>query len=169
MDEDEPRIIARGEWSQDEYGDILYTPTHIRPILSDDTQLSDARPGAEQLGAEQLGDERNDLQPDGLRAIVRPRDDLSLDLDGEPDHAPDNISGYHIRPVRSGTAPGATSWLATQPPQSATATTCASAPSNTAPRARAGAAATSPIQNPSIWRPKPPTACPTMFRWPPTP
>jgi len=97
MDEDEPRIIARGEWSQDEYGDILYTPTHIRPILSDDTQLSDARPGAEQLGDEQLGDEPNDLQPDGLRAIVRPRDDLSLDLDGEPDHATDHIGGYRIR------------------------------------------------------------------------
>ena len=32
----EPRIVARGEWSQDEFGDILYTPAGHRPCLSDD-------------------------------------------------------------------------------------------------------------------------------------
>ena len=28
----QPRIVAEGRWSQDEFGDILYTPEHLRPV-----------------------------------------------------------------------------------------------------------------------------------------
>jgi len=33
---DEPRIIAEGRWQQDEYGEVLYTPEHVRPVLGDE-------------------------------------------------------------------------------------------------------------------------------------
>jgi hypothetical protein len=31
-DDQQPRIVAEGRWSQDEFGDILYTPEHLRPV-----------------------------------------------------------------------------------------------------------------------------------------
>jgi hypothetical protein len=33
IDYDEPRIVAEGRWSQDEFGDVTYTPEHLRPVF----------------------------------------------------------------------------------------------------------------------------------------
>lgn len=41
-DEDSPRIVARGEWYQDEYGDTTYVPAHIRPSYLDDLEAERA-------------------------------------------------------------------------------------------------------------------------------
>ena len=35
MDQHQPRIIARGEWEQNEYGDLLYIPRHKAPPMGD--------------------------------------------------------------------------------------------------------------------------------------
>ena len=35
MDDHQPRIIARGEWEQDENGDLLYIPRHKAPPMGD--------------------------------------------------------------------------------------------------------------------------------------
>ena len=41
---DEPRIIAAGRWEQNEDGDILYIPDHIRPARPDDDGPDDEDP-----------------------------------------------------------------------------------------------------------------------------
>lgn len=35
MDDHQPRIIARGEWEQDEHGGLLYIPRHLTPPMGD--------------------------------------------------------------------------------------------------------------------------------------
>lgn len=42
-DDEEPRIIAEGRWTQDECGDITYIPEHVRPVIGDD-EPADRRP-----------------------------------------------------------------------------------------------------------------------------
>lgn len=51
-DEDSPRIVARGEWYQDENGDTTYVPAHIRPSYVD--ELEAERAEQEEDGPEPL-------------------------------------------------------------------------------------------------------------------
>ena len=44
-DDEEPRIIAEGRWSQDEFGDVTYMPEHVRP-MRDDEDPADDRPAS---------------------------------------------------------------------------------------------------------------------------
>lgn len=58
MDTHEPRIIARGEWEQDENGDLTYIPRHVTPPLGDPgARAADEAPGAGREGYRSRSDE----------------------------------------------------------------------------------------------------------------
>jgi len=80
----EPRIVARGEWSQDEFGDILYTPAGHRPALSDDP----AHPGWDtEAGPDEPGNDPPNV----------PRNDPWADLYAPPYRGDHGADGYRPR------------------------------------------------------------------------
>lgn len=125
MDEQEPRIVARGEWAQDEYGDILYTPAGHRPVFADDADLAPA---------ESDGDDPADTDdapwPDAISAGPFPK--APWPDAPWPDAAfaaglPADRRGHRKGSDAVWTVRGATIWREKRPSRSATVTACASA------------------------------------------
>lgn len=83
MDTHEPRIIARGEWEQDENGDLTYIPRHVTPPLGDAgsraaDEASGARDGYRSRSDETWDRARRDYLAGESAPTVCDRYDLKL-------------------------------------------------------------------------------------------